>query len=159
MSSLLRVAQQRAKVAPSSQNMSSYQSMSLSLHHTSQVHTHFSGHGEKFTCWRPFFRIHTCLFLRKALVLSLQYQSRHSLYLSKEKGCQPHECKHTMGQSCMPSRQCLWMDVAKISWPLSLNLCQIVLSTAGSGLSGEPHLYTGEIIDAHSFGGKWFVNP
>lgn len=117
------------------------------------------------------FKVHTCFCLGKGFVFSLhykllkadnflplhKYQSRYSLYLSREKrrAAQPCGCNHTMGQLCMPSSQCLWMDLSKTSLPISLNLCLIALTAVWSGLSWDPRLYTVEITDANSFGGKY----
>ena len=158
---------------PSSQNVSSHRSISLQfclcrVHsrytdtlHAMEENLHATGLISKFMHVLPWKRVWGCSTLQSPqnrqsfITLQVSEQIQPLCELRKETGCTATWMKPRHGQLRRPASQCLWMDLSKTSLPVSLNLCPTALGTGWSGLSGDLCLYTAEITDANSFGGKY----
>lgn len=116
---------------PSSQNVSSYQSISLQfcLCRVQSRYTNTSqAMEENLHEARTPFKVHTCLSLEKKLVflfitssskqvtfshVQVLDQTQPSAATEKRTAAQPHGCNHTMAQLRTPSSQCLWIDLLR----------------------------------------------
>lgn len=107
--------------------------------HTMEENLHAAGCISKFMDVRALekfvFSLHCKLRKTDNPLPLCEYQSRCSLYLSREKrrAAQPHGCSRAMGHLCMPSSWCVWMDLSKMSLSVPLNRCPIALTIVWSG--------------------------